>query len=104
MSETLLLAEDDQRLAQLVHAFLEQQGFNVLIEGNGAAVERRIRDDRPDLVILDSISVITSSNASSGAGSISQVKEVAEKMVQYAKQKNITVIIIGHITKDGNLA
>lgn len=53
MSETLLLAEDDQRLAQLVHAFLEQQGFNVLIEGNGSAVERRIRDDRPDLVILD---------------------------------------------------
>lgn len=53
MSETLLLAEDDQRLAQLVHAFLEQQGFKVLIEGNGAAVERRIRDDRPDLVILD---------------------------------------------------
>lgn len=53
MSETLLLAEDDQRLAQLVHAFLEQQGFTVLIEGNGAAVERRIRDDRPDLVILD---------------------------------------------------
>lgn len=53
MSETLLLAEDDQRLAQLVHAFLEQQGFTVLIEGNGLAVERRIRDDRPDLVILD---------------------------------------------------
>jgi DNA repair protein RadA/Sms len=48
--------------------------------------------------------VITSSNASSGAGSISQVKEVAEKMVQYAKNKNISVIIIGHITKDGNLA
>lgn len=84
--------------------WVEGKNISLLSESNLENILETLEWEKPDLVILDSISVITSSNTSSGAGSISQVKEVAEKMVQYAKQKNITVIIIGHITKDGNLA
>lgn len=83
---------------------IKGNNISLLSESNLENILETLEWQKCDLVILDSVSVITSSNASSGAGSISQVKEVAEKMVQYAKNKNISVIIIGHITKDGNLA
>ncbi len=83
---------------------IDGKNISLLSESNLENILETLEWQKPDLVILDSVSVITSSNANSWAGSISQVKEVAEKMVQYAKNKNISVIIIGHITKDGNLA
>lgn len=57
-----------------------------------------------DLIVIDSISVINSINTSGSAGSIAQVKYITEKLVEFAKSKDTTLIIIGHITKDGNLA
>lgn len=53
MTDTILLAEDDQRLAQLVNDFLSQNGFTVLTESNGLRVSNRALQDNPDLLILD---------------------------------------------------
>ncbi|HEY7772240.1 MAG TPA: winged helix-turn-helix domain-containing protein [Marinagarivorans sp.] len=53
MSETILLAEDDQRLAQLVNDFLSQNGYTVLTESNGLRVGGRALQDQPELLILD---------------------------------------------------
>lgn len=83
---------------------IESNTTRLLSENNLEDILESIQGEKVDLVILDSVSVITSSNVSGWAGSISQVKEVAEKMVSYAKNNNVSVIIIGHITKDGNLA
>jgi DNA-binding response OmpR family regulator len=53
MKQRILLAEDDRRLALLVKDYLEEHGFLVFIEENGARVARKLDDYRPDLVILD---------------------------------------------------
>ena len=59
---------------------------------------------QPDLLIVDSIQTMKSSNLDSVAGSISQLKETAAEFQYFSKKKNIPVFLIGHITKDGSLA
>ena len=56
------------------------------------------------VLIIDSISVMHSNNITGTSGSISQVRYITELLVAYAKTTNTTIFIIGHITKDGNLA
>lgn len=58
----------------------------------------------PDLVIIDSIQVVYASSLSSSAGSVSQVRECAHVLTQLAKQSGISVVLIGHVTKEGTLA
>ena len=59
---------------------------------------------KPDFIIVDSIQSVYSSNIASGAGSVSQIRECTNILMRIAKQKNITTIIIGHVTKEGNIA
>ncbi len=59
---------------------------------------------KPDLVIVDSIQTTVSENIESSAGTISQVRECAARLQQMAKRSGIPVVLIGHITKDGNIA
>ena len=59
---------------------------------------------KPDIVVIDSIQTISTEGVDSTIGSLSQVRECAAKIMQYAKETNIPFIIIGHINKDGALA
>jgi DNA repair protein RadA/Sms len=59
---------------------------------------------KPDAVFIDSIQVIFDPQISSSAGSVSQVRESAGILTQIAKTTNTSVFIIGHVTKEGNLA
>lgn len=59
---------------------------------------------RPDLVIVDSVQTMYSSNVESSAGSVVQIKEVTSMLLHFAKSSGIPVILIGHITKDGYIA
>lgn len=59
---------------------------------------------KPDLLIIDSIQVMFSENLSGSSGSVNQVRLCTEKIMELCKRTGITVIIIGHVTKDGNLA
>ena len=59
---------------------------------------------KPSLVIIDSIQTMYSNQIDSSAGSVSQIRECTAHVQQYAKQLNIPVIIIGHITKQGSIA
>ena len=59
---------------------------------------------KPDLVVIDSIQTIYSESIESSAGSVSQIRECAARLLKVAKEKNISVLIIGHITKDGTIA
>jgi len=58
----------------------------------------------PGVVIVDSIQTLTSNNLDASAGSISQIRETASEMQKFAKQANVPVFLIGHITKEGTLA
>ncbi len=60
--------------------------------------------DNPAFVVIDSIQVVSSSEIPSIAGSISQVRYCTETLMKFAKQNRVPIMIIGHVTKDGNLA
>lgn len=63
-----------------------------------------LKADQPDFVIIDSIQVISSDNAPGYAGSINQIRIVTEALMHYAKSTNTTILLIGHMNKEGDLA
>ncbi len=67
-------------------------------------VEASIEKLEPKFVIIDSIQTMYSEEISSTSGSVSQVREVTARVMKMCKQKSVTTIIIGHVTKDGNIA
>jgi DNA repair protein RadA/Sms len=71
------------------------------------SVERileHIEQLRPRLVVVDSVQTLSSEQLQSGAGSISQVRDVTARIVEMAKSCSITTFLVGHVTKDGALA
>lgn len=73
-------------------------------ETNIEIIEDKIEDISPKFCIVDSIQTMYDEEISSTPGSISQVKEVTARLMYQAKRKNITTIVIGHVTKDGVIA
>lgn len=63
-----------------------------------------INEINPKLVIIDSIQTMYSDEITSAAGTVSQVREITGRVMKICKQQNITTIIIGHVTKEGNIA
>jgi DNA repair protein RadA/Sms len=76
----------------------------ILTETNTSKILGYAQQLQPDLLIIDSIQTISSPFIESTPGSISQVRECAGELQRFAKETNIPVFIIGHITKDGTLA
>ena len=67
-------------------------------------IEEAINNSKPRLVIIDSIQTIYSDDITSAPGSVSQVREITARVMKICKEQAITTIIIGHVTKDGNIA
>ena len=67
-------------------------------------VKKHIENMKPDLVIVDSIQAIYTSMIQSSAGSVSQIRECCNILMHIAKSQNISIIVIGHVTKEGNIA
>ena len=67
-------------------------------------IQDHIADIEPGLVIVDSIQTISSDDLDSAPGSVSQVRECATQLLKYAKETNVPVMLIGHITKEGSIA
>ena len=65
---------------------------------------RHARELSPDLMVVDSIQTIYSDNIESAASSVTQIRECTAALLRFAKESNIPVILIGHITKDGSIA
>jgi len=80
------------------------QNFYVLTETNTKNIFQSVEALQPDLVIVDSIQTLYSSQLESSAGSIGQVRQTAGEFMKFAKETNTPVFMIGHITKDGMLA
>lgn len=71
---------------------------------NLESIRAEIDNMSPDIVVIDSIQAIYSQTITSTAGSVSQIRECCNILMQIAKNQNITIIVIGHVTKDGNIA
>lgn len=68
------------------------------------AIENSILKTNPKLVVIDSIQTMYSDEISSAAGTVSQVREITARIMRICKSNNITTILIGHVTKEGNIA
>tara|TARA_B100000579_G_C22783956_1_gene830840 strand:+ start:115 stop:1467 length:1353 start_codon:yes stop_codon:yes gene_type:complete len=78
--------------------------LSISSENRWEAIEKNIQINKPSLLIIDSIQTIYSDSIDSIPGSLSQVKECGNRILEFCKSANITVILIGHITKDGKIA
>lgn len=76
----------------------------ILTETKTQHIFMQIEAISPDIVVIDSIQTLHSDYIESSAGSISQIRETATELIKFAKETNTPVILIGHITKDGNIA
>jgi len=83
---------------------VRRDGIYMLAETAFDRLEQAIHDTQPSVVIVDSIQTIYNSDISSAPGSVSQVREVTGQLLRIAKQQNITVFIVGHVTKEGAIA
>lgn len=76
----------------------------LLCETNLAIVEDTIRSVMPEITIIDSIQTMYHEDISSAPGSVSQVRESTNTLLQLAKGLNVSVFIVGHVTKEGTVA
>jgi DNA repair protein RadA/Sms len=76
----------------------------ILTETNTTKILQQAQQLEPDVIIIDSIQTLSSPNIDSTPGSISQVRECAGDLQRFAKETNIPIFVIGHITKDGAIA
>lgn len=76
----------------------------VLTETQTDNIFAQMQDIQPALVVIDSIQTLQASGIDSSPGSISQIRECTAQLISYAKATNTPVFLIGHITKEGNLA
>src|SRR5688572_5395692 len=68
------------------------------------AVLTHIEQVRPELLVVDSIQTISAPGTDGVPGGVSQVKEVAAALIRVAKTRNVTLVLVGHVTKDGTIA
>lgn len=76
----------------------------ILTETNTQNIFKQVEQTEPDIVIIDSIQTLHTDYVESSAGSVSQIKECTTELIKFAKETATPVILIGHITKDGNIA
>jgi DNA repair protein RadA/Sms len=98
--------EESQQQIKLRADRMSLSGENcfVLSQTETQKIFQQIQKIKPDLLIVDSIQTLHSNHIESGAGSVSQIRATAGELIQFAKNTNTPVILVGHITKDGNIA
>ena len=83
---------------------IKSENIMFLSETDIDLIEESINTLNPKLVIIDSIQTMYSEEITSAPGSVSQVREITAHIMKMCKSNKITTIIIGHVTKDGNIA
>jgi DNA repair protein RadA/Sms len=81
-----------------------QDELYLAAETDLGAVLTHIEEVRPELLVVDSVQTIGAADTDGVPGGVTQVKEVAAALVGMAKTRNITTMIVGHVTKDGSIA
>ena len=81
-----------------------RQDMYLYCETDLNGIENAIERVTPEVVVIDSIQTMTLEEVTSAAGSVSQVREVTNQLMQLAKNKNIAIFIVGHVTKEGTVA
>lgn len=98
--------EESERQLKLraVRLGVAPEQLYILSETRLSDVLEAVEEIKPDILIVDSIQTLYNENNESSPGSISQVKDCTMSMMQLSKAQGITVFVVGHINKDGNIA
>ena len=98
--------EESQKQIKMRAERITPSGDNcyILTETKTQNIFKQIEAIEPEIVIIDSIQTLHTDYIESTPGSISQIRETTAELIKFAKETNIPVILIGHITKDGNIA
>jgi DNA repair protein RadA/Sms len=83
---------------------LPMDGLSVAAETRAEVIAKLVETQRPKIVILDSIQVMQMESVDSTPGSVTQVRETASFFTRLAKQQDIVIVLVGHITKEGGIA
>lgn len=98
--------EESQKQIKMRAERITPNGDNcyILTETKTQNIFRQIEEMEPEIVIIDSIQTLHTEYIEASPGSISQIRETTAELIKFAKETNIPVILIGHITKDGTIA
>lgn len=83
---------------------INSENIKLLSETNIAVIDNAVLNESPDFVIIDSIQTMYTEDAASAPGSVTQVRETTSKLMNISKGRGISIMIVGHVTKDGNIA
>ena len=83
---------------------VQSNSLYIYSQTNFEAIKRQIDEIKPQILIIDSIQAVYTDSVTSSPGSVSQIRECTNILMDIAKNKNITVVVIGHVTKEGNIA
>ncbi|PRP70441.1 DNA repair protein RadA [Chromobacterium amazonense] len=83
---------------------LDTSSVNLLAEICIENILATLKREQPEVVVIDSIQTLYTEQVTSAPGSVSQVRECAAQLTRMAKQSGITVLLVGHVTKEGSLA
>jgi len=81
-----------------------EPGILLLAENDLDSICEAIRNEAPRLAIIDSIQTVTDAGFEGSAGSVTQVRESAARLMRLAKEIGVPVVLVGHVTKDGSIA
>jgi DNA repair protein RadA/Sms len=105
---TVLVASAEESVDQVglraKRVGLDPEGVSLVGEADIDAVLDVARTITPDLLIIDSIQTVFASDLGSTAGTVTQVRECAARVIAHAKERSMSAILVGHVTKDGGIA
>ncbi len=97
--------ESPQQIAMRARRLgLDASPISLLAEINLEKIISMLQKHKPDIAVIDSIQTVYSEALQSAPGSVAQVRECSAQLTRLAKQAGITVILVGHVTKEGSLA
>src|SRR5207249_1680888 len=83
---------------------IDSPSLYLLSETQFSAIQGQVDQIRPDAIIVDSVQILYKSELPSSPGSVTQVREIATEFMHLAKGREMTIFLIGHVTKSGEIA
>lgn len=109
LTQTKVLYVSGEESASQIKLRAERIGIHsdqcfILTETNTQKIFRHAQEIEPQLIIVDSVQTLHTQQVEASPGSISQIRECTSELIRYAKETNVPVVLIGHITKEGVIA
>ena len=83
---------------------VDNQKLALMCETDAEIICEYIKNEKPDIVMIDSVQTMSISEVNSSAGSVTQVRECTNLFMRTAKNNDVSIILVGHVNKDGNIA